>query len=44
MFKGNIASPNEGLFYVSEAYRMTSEIACKSWQRLWDREYTEGYT
>ena len=44
MFKGNIVSPDEHLLAVVAAYGMSSEIARKSWQRLWDNESTGHYT
>jgi len=45
MFKGIVALPNECvLCMISEAYRMSSEITGKSWQRLWDNESTSRYT
>ena len=31
--EGKIVSPNEGLLSISEIYRMSSEIAYKSWHR-----------
>jgi len=44
MFKGNIVAPDERLLTVSDAYGISSEIARKSWQRLWDNESTGCYT
>jgi len=44
MFKGNIIAPDERLLTVSDAYGISSEIARKSWQRLWDNESTGRYT
>ena len=34
MFKGIVAVPDECVLSISEAYRMSSEITGKSWQRL----------
>ena len=44
MAEGKIVSPDEGLLSISETYRMSSEIAHKSWQRQWDNESTGRYT
>ena len=44
MFKGIVAVPDECVLSISEAYRMSSEITGKSWQRLWDNESTDRYT
>jgi len=44
MFKGIVAVPDECVLSMSEAYRMSSEITGKSWQRLWDNESTGRYT
>jgi len=43
MFKGIVALPDECVLCISEAYRMSSEITGKSWQRLWDNESTGRY-
>jgi len=32
------------LITASEAYRMSADIVCKSWQRLWDNESAGRYT
>ena len=40
MSKGKIVLQDEGLLSVCEAYRISSDIAHKSWQRHWDNEPT----
>ena len=44
LFKGIIDTPRECLLSVNEAYRISSEIAYKSWQLLWDNQSTGCYT
>ena len=43
MAEGNIATTDEGLLSVGEAYIMSSDIGHKSWQLQWDNDSTGRY-